>query len=76
MAAKLTKNGRKYRMTQLGILVLLVGFGASTLNPVLATLYPQLVTGVLGLIVIYHGGNVGNKWVVGKTNPSSEEEPK
>jgi hypothetical protein len=59
-------DGRKYRMGILMMLVLLGGFALAGVNPVLASLYPELITGLGIIYLTYCGGNVGNKWVLGK----------
>lgn len=56
-------DGRKYRLTIMTMLILLAAFGVAGLNPALAALYPQLVTALLGLVFVYCGGNIGNKFV-------------
>ena len=68
-------DGRKYRLAIISLLIVLAGFGLAALNPVLATVLPELITGVLGINIVYNGGNVGNKLVTKKKNknlPPSE----
>ena len=59
-------DGRKYRLALICLLVLLAGFGVGGLSPVFVKLYPDLITAVLGVLFLYCGGNVANKWSVGK----------
>jgi len=59
-------DGRKYRMSIICLFVLLAGFGVAGLNPVFVKLYSELITAVLGVLFVYCGGNVANKWSIGK----------
>ena len=65
-ANKLPPDGRKYRLSILCLLIILAGFGVSTLSPVLAGLFSELVAAVLGILFVYSGGNVAKTWAVGK----------
>ena len=65
--------GRKYRLALISLLILLAGFGVSAVNPVLASLYPQLITGVISVLFVYCGGNVANKIVLKKTDLNSNQ---
>lgn len=62
-----TPDGRKYRLAIISMFVLLGGFGLAGLNPAFAAVYAELVTAILGINALYYGGNVGNKWVIGKS---------
>ena len=42
--------------------------------PAAQALYVQYVAGVLGVLTLYLGGNVSNKYVVGKTASPSEDQ--
>ena len=59
-------DGRKFRMGQLMMLMMLGGLGLASLTPVIASLYSEFTAGLIGIYVIYTGGNVSNKWVLGK----------
>lgn len=60
------RNGRKYRGMMVVFFVLLGGFALSTMNPILATLFPELIGGVLVAYGIYCGGNVASKFTINK----------
>ncbi len=70
---KLQNNGRKYRMTLIAMLIILAGYGLTVLNPVLQTSYAELAGGIVGLVLVYCGGNVSNKFVL--TRPGREPPP-
>ncbi len=59
-------DGRKYRLSLISLLVILTAFGIAILNPVFVGLYSELVAGVLAILFVYCGGNVGKSWAVGK----------
>lgn len=71
-------DGRKYRMGIIMMLVLLGSFALAGVNPVLAAVYPELITGLGIIYLTYCGGNVGNKWVLGKKGglTMESEQPK
>lgn len=58
-------DGRKYKLALICLIVLLAGFALASSNPIFVKLYPDLVTAVLGIMFIYSGGNVANKWSIG-----------
>lgn len=62
-----TPDGRKYRLAIISMFILLGGFGLAGLNPAFAAIYTELITAILGINALYYGGNVGNKWVIGKS---------
>jgi len=61
-------NGRKFTMGLICILVVLAGFALTLVSPILTKVYVDLVGGVVGVYLVYCGGNVSNKWVLSKTN--------
>jgi hypothetical protein len=72
-------DGRKYRLVIFSMALILGAFGLTALNPVLATLFPEFITGIISLNFLYMGGNVSNKWVLnkaGKLTLPPEDKPK
>lgn len=61
-------NGRKYKLALISILAILAGFAMCAVNPVFIAVFSELVAGVLGILFVYCGGNVGKSWAVGKAN--------
>ena len=61
-------SGRKYTIALIMMLAMLVGFGLAGINPVLTKIYADLLTGLGMIFLTYCGGNVGNKWVIGRKN--------
>ena len=59
-------NGRKYTMGLIIMLAMMTGFGLASFNPILLKIYSDLLTGLSMIYMIYCGGNVGNKWVIGR----------
>lgn len=59
-------DGRKFRLALISIMLLTAAFAMAAINPVLATALPDFITGLIGLNLVYNGGNVGNKWMLGK----------
>ena len=60
-------------MTLIAMLMLLAGYALTVLNTTLATSYAELAGGIVGLVLVYCGGNVGNKFVL--TRPGREPPP-
>lgn len=73
-------DGRKYRLAFLSMMLMLAGFALSGINPVWESAYPEFISGVLGICLLYFGGNVSNKIVLKKgaggilTGIASQEE--
>jgi hypothetical protein len=65
-------DGRKYRMGIIMMFVLLAGFGLAGLNPVLTSLYTELITGCSLLYFTYCSGNVSNKLVTARKKDDTE----
>lgn len=59
------KHSRKYRLALLGLGVIVFGWIVAGLVPALGPAYGELIAGVLGTLVVYYGGNVANKHIVG-----------
>lgn len=67
---------RKYRLAIISIsLMAIVGLLAIQF-PEFAPLYSEFIGGVLGINIVFAGGNVGAKWAVGKTLIASFSKPK
>jgi len=60
------RQSRKYRLALISLGIILIGWGVTGLVTSLASVYSNLIAGVLGVLTIYYGGNVANKHVVGK----------
>ena len=60
------RNGRKYRMGILFALMILACAGLCTINPILVKVFAEVVGGIVGIYIVYCGGNVANKAVLGK----------
>jgi len=71
MSTKLAKirNGRKYKLALIVMTLLLSAFGLVALAPSLGRMFPELATALVSTLLVYCGGNVGNKWVSGKASP-------
>jgi len=63
--------GRKYRLSLICLLALFCGFVCVAANPAFTPVFAELVGGVVGILVVYCGGNVTNKFV---TKPQIEKE--
>lgn len=59
-------DGRKYRMGIIFALLMIAGLFVAGSNSLLVDLYSELLTGLGLLYFAYCGGNVSNKWVLGK----------
>lgn len=57
---------RKYQLALLGMILIITGMLLSTCIPGIQVLYPEFVAGILGVLMLYFTGNVGNKFVVGR----------
>lgn len=68
-------NGRKYKLTLISLLLLVAGFTLTTVNPLLAKVYAEFTGGIIGILLVYCGGNVSNKWVLGKAQGASVDDP-
>jgi len=60
------RNGRKYKMGILFALMILALAGLCTVNPILVKVFAEVVGGIVGIYIVYCGGNVANKAVLGR----------
>ena len=60
-------KSRKLQIALLCLLLITVGFFAREGLESLESVYAQFVAGVLGVLTLYMGGSVSNKYVVGKS---------
>lgn len=58
---------RKYRLAVISLLLITFGWLLASILPGLAQMFSELITGIMGVLMLYFTGNVGNKFVVGKT---------
>lgn len=57
---------RKFIATMVGLILVSLGALATVWLPILVGLYPTYVGAVIGVLGLYMGGNIVNKYVVGK----------
>jgi len=69
-----TRDGRKYRLALLFSLLLLACFGLASMNPILVKVFAEIVGGVVGIYMIYCGGNVAAAAVHRKYQKKQEVE--
>lgn len=67
------QQSRKYRLTLFCLGLVVIGFIATAVVASLSVVYAEYLAGILGLLTIYCGGNVGSKYV---TTHKKEEEKK
>lgn len=65
-------KSRKLYMALLCLFLVTAGFFAREGLEGLESVYAQYVAGVLGTLTIYLGGNVGNKYVIAKSQKNNE----
>lgn len=63
---KETGHSRKYQLAIAGLLLITTGWVAGNWSPALQSTFSELISGIMGVLVLYYTGNVGNKFVVGK----------
>jgi hypothetical protein len=73
LRADLELAGRKYRLSLITILVIFAAYALSGYAPTFAPLYEEMVSGLIAVLFVYCGGNITNKWVLGK--PKSVKAP-
>jgi len=61
---------RKYRLALYALVCSVVGWILGGFNPVLASMYGELITGIGAVLMLYYGSNVGNKYVAMKGEQS------
>ncbi len=66
MAKEYSFWSRKFVTTIAGLLLVSAVFFSTVWLPMLVGLYPTYVGAVIGILGVYMGGNVANKYVVGK----------
>lgn len=59
-------NSRKYRLALVSLLLITASWIMSGLLPGLAQMFSELITGIMGILMLYFTGNVSNKFVVGR----------
>lgn len=57
-----TINGRKYRLTLLTLFLATAGYCVTALVPSMFNVYNGFVSGLIGILLVYSGGNVGAKF--------------
>ncbi len=67
-------DNRKFKLAIVALALVTVGWISSGANAVLNESYSELVTGVMGVLVLYYTGNVGSKLVLSKYQHPPEEE--
>ena len=72
--SKALSDGRKYRLALTFAAIMILGLLLSTAIPAIETLYGEFVTSLVALYLAYCGGNVSNKWVLGKHGKLSDPE--
>lgn len=60
-------SSRKYKLTLFCILLLTCGLLMVSVCPLISQIYSEFAGGLIGLLFVYCGGNVSNKWVLKKT---------
>lgn len=68
MDESLKENGqsRKYQLAIASLFLITAGWVAGNWSTALQQTFSELISGVMGVLVLYYTGNVGNKFVVGK----------
>ena len=66
LLTKIVPTGRKYRLALICILCILACFGLAGINPILLKVFAEVVGGIVGVFIVYCGGNVATKGVLGK----------
>ena len=67
-------KSRKFILTLMGLILITLLTILSGWLPVIPTVLPTFVGGMLGILSLYFAGNVGNKYIVGKTLVSEKED--
>jgi hypothetical protein len=57
------RNGRKFILTILLYSIIGIGFIATSLSPELVKSFEDFCETLVTVLLVYCGGNVGNKWV-------------
>lgn len=59
-------QSRKYKLALIALCIITCGWVAGSYFTTLSGTFDELITGVMGLLMLYYTGNVGNKFVVGR----------
>lgn len=59
-------QNRKYRLAIISIAMMTIVGLLALEFPSFAPLYSEFVTGIIGINLVYNGGNVGAKWAISK----------
>jgi hypothetical protein len=63
----LDKNdSRKYKLALIALTLITLAWVVTSGISNLREIFPELVSGVMGILAIYYTGNVGNKFIVAK----------
>jgi len=65
------KSGRKFQLTVLLSLLSLFGFFVTVTHTELSKNYEELCDTLVTILLVYCGGNVGNKWLGPATPPET-----
>jgi len=57
------RNGRKFKLTILLYCIIAIGYVATSLSPELVKSFENFCETLVTILLVYCGGNVGNKWV-------------
>ena len=57
------RNGRKFILTILLYSIIAIGYLATSLSPELIKSFENFCETLVTILLVYCGGNVGNKWV-------------
>ena len=61
------RNGsRKYKLALIAMVLVTGGWVTGGFLPGLGQMFSELITGIMGVLMLYFTGNVGNKFVVGR----------
>ena len=58
-------QSKKYQLAWAALILISGGWLASNWLPTLGATFNELITGIMGVLMLYFTGNVGNKFVVG-----------
>tara|TARA_Y100001973_G_C5072584_1_gene268331 strand:+ start:78 stop:329 length:252 start_codon:yes stop_codon:yes gene_type:complete len=65
------RNGRKFRLTILLSVLCLLGFFVTVTHTELSKNYEELCDTLVTILLVYCGGNVGNKWLSAAPPPET-----
>ena len=70
------RNGRKFKLTILLCTIIGIGYIATSLSPELVKSFEDFCETLVTILLVYCGGNVGNKWVNRGTDFSKPKDTK